>query len=224
MSTQCLCCDTRDAGHRYACDRCVNDMRRWLTELEDYAVVIAVTMAPLAAGITEGSVGRAFGSRAPADDAKATLLDYRSGAGAAVYRLRDPRDMDDDPVRSLPGSVHGIACWLRSERDESEPVRWTLASELRYLRTAVDWCAQQQWVDELHADLKELHGQARMLAKDTPPGPLGHCLTVGCEGVVFPATIKDSDGRHDGGRCSACSRPYTGPDLVRLGVSEEMAG
>lgn len=223
MGAKCLCCDDRDAGHRYACDRCVNDMRRWLRELEDYAAVIMSTLAPTASP-TVGSIGSAFGSRPPLNVEKVTFLDYRSGAGAAVWRLHDPRDMDDEPVRSLPGSIHGLAVWLREEAELAQPDTWTLVSELNYLIGQVDSCAYSQWVSELHEDIRELHVQARRLAKDAPPGPLGHCLTVTCEGVVFPATIKDSDGRHDGGRCGACSRPYTGPDLVRLGVSEEMAG
>ena len=220
--SNCLMCD-RDAGHRYACHHCTEGMRRWLRELEDYAAVIMSTMAP-ASGQPVGSVGSAFGSRPPVSVEKVTFLDYRSGAGAAVWRLRDPRDMDDEPIRSLPGSIHGLAVWLREESEVDEPAKWTLVSELHYLLGQVDSCAYSQWVSELYSDIRELHQQGRRLARDTPPGPLGHCLTVGCEGVVFPATINDSDGKHDGGRCSVCQRPYTGPDLVRLGVSEEMAG
>jgi hypothetical protein len=132
--------------------------------------------------------------------------------------------MDDEPIRSLPGSIHGLAVWLREEAELDEPDSWTLVSELNYLIGRIQVCSFSQWVTELHEDIRELHAQARRLAKDTPPGPLGHCLTVTCEGVVFPASIKDSAGKHDGGRCNACSRTYNGPDLVRLGVSEGMAG
>ena len=113
--TNCLACD-RDAGHRYACHRCTDDMRRWLRELEDYAAVIMSTLAPTASP-SVGSIGGAFGSRPPLNVEKVTFLDYRSGAGAAVWRLRDPRDMDDEPVRSLPGSIHGLAAWLREESE-----------------------------------------------------------------------------------------------------------
>ena len=129
-----------------------------------------------------------------------------------------------DHVRSLPAAVNGIAMWVRGEKDESNPTTWTLVSELRYLATQVDWCAQQAWFNDLYDDLRDLHAIARTLAKDTPPGPLGHCLTLDCKGTVYPATVKDSTGKHDGGQCAVCQRPYTGPDLVRLGVSEEMAG
>lgn len=219
MSYQCLTCG-RDAGYRYQCHRCTDNARRWLREIEDYAAVIVSDMDP-DRGPMVGSIGAAFGSRPPLSVEKATLLDFRSGGGAAVWRLRDPRDMDDEPIRSLPGSVHGIACWIREERGEDEPREWTLVSELRYLRGQIEGCALEQWVDELHEDIGELHRQARRLAHDVPPGELGHCLTVTCDGLVYPALVRDSQGEHDGGRCSGCERTYTGLDLVRLGVAEE---
>jgi hypothetical protein len=156
------------------------------------------------------------------------MLDTRSTSAEHVERHSpdyDPVGAEEhDHVTSLPSAVHAIACWVREEHETDGPSSWTLVSEIRYLVSAVDRCALAQWVDDLHGEIRELHHQARLLAHDAPPGPLGTCLSVGCGGTVFPATVKDSAGRHDGGRCSACSRPYTGPDLVRLGVSEEMAG
>lgn len=222
----CLVCE-RDAGHRYGCHRCVNTMRQHLRDLEDYVAIILAMQGSIGSK-PHGSIGVSFGSKPPMSLTPLALLDTRSTTADHVERDSpdfDPVGADEhDHIRSLPSSVHALAVWVRDERDESEPTSWTLVGELRYLATTLDWCAQQQWVDELHADLKELHGQARSLAKDKPPGPLGHCLTVDCKGTVFPASIKDSGGRHDGGRCDECNRPYTGPDLVRLGVSEEMAG
>lgn len=225
--SRCLCCEKKDAGHRYACEPCVNDMRRWLREMEDYAAIM-LSMRGSIGSKPHGSVGVSFGSKPPTPLTPIAMLDPRSTSAEHVEQNSpdfDPVGVDEhDHVRSLPSAIHGIACWLREERDLSEPTSWTLASELRFLRAEVQACAAEQWVNELHGDLKELHRQARVVAKDSPPGPLGHCLTVTCDGTVFPASIKESDGRHDGGRCNACQRAYTGPDLVRLGVSEEMAG
>lgn len=227
MSTQCLCCENGDAGHRYACDRCVNNMRLWLRELEDYAAII-VAMRSTPSAHPTGCIGVAWGSKPPASLTRLAVMDTRSVTAEEVERKSpdfDPVGADEhDYVRSIPSAVHGIAAWIREERDLSEPRSWSLVSELRFLVAEVSACAVEQWVDELHAELKELHHHARSLAKDTPPGPLGHCLTLDCKGTVYPAMVKDSAGRHDGGRCDACSRPYTGPDLVRLGASEEMAG
>lgn len=218
---RCSCCHTRDAGHRIACTHCVDTMRGWLRDLEDYAVILAATPEP-AREPTTGSVGAAFGSRPPLDVRIVTFLDPRSGGGASVWRLRDPRDMDDEPIRSLPGSVHGIAAWLREERDHDQLTRWTLASEIRYLLTQVDASAVESWVDELYDDLHELHRQARSFAHDAPR-PLAHCLTDGCDGLVFWVN-RERDGRPvDAARCYAegCGRLYEGLDLVRLGAAEE---
>lgn len=180
---RCSCCGQLDAGHRHACDSCVSSMRTWLGELEDYAAIL--TAVPTRSrGPGAGSVGGSFGSRLPIDADIATFLDPRSGAGAAVWRLRDPRDMDDEPVRSLPGSIHGIAAWLRDEHDQVHPRRWTLVGELRFLRGRIDACAIEPWIGEVHEDLRELHHQARAFARDVPR-PLGHCLTATCEGLVF---------------------------------------
>lgn len=227
MSYRCLCCDKRDAGHKYACPQCVNDLRRWLTELEDYVAVI-LAMQGTIGGQATGSIGVSYRSKPPVSLTPMAMMDRRSTTADYVERNSpafDPVGAEDhDHVTSLPEAVHAIATWIREERGAQEPRSWTLVSELRYLRGEVDGCAIEQWVDDLHSEIKELHHKARMLAHDAPPGPLGTCLSIECEGTVFPASVKDSSGRHDGGRCSACSRTYNGPDLVRLGVSEEMAG
>ena len=305
--TKCLCCSSRDAGHRHACDWCVNGMRRLLRVLEDYVAVV-LSMRGSFGSKPHGSVGGSFGSRPPMSLTAVALLDVRSAApdtpdeetrrkpnqdtvntvllrdggrcawltgrlagGAHAYlagefdpdwrcparasqvdTIANPDEFDTtnlrslcgphlawsrrrralpdvvdavgheahDHVRSLPTAVHGIAEWVRGERDESNPTKWTLVSELRYLATTVDWCAQQPWVDDLNSDLRELHATARLLAKDQPPGPMGRCLVATCDGTVFPATVKDSSGRHYGGRCDTCGDTYTGTRLLRLGAQE----
>lgn len=224
---RCLCCDKRDAGHKYACSHCVNDMRLWLRELEDYVAVILAMQGSIG-GKETGSIGVAYRSKPPVSLTPLAMMDSRSTSAEYVERHSpafDPVGADEhDHVTSLPDAVHAIAVWVREERETSAPGAWTLVSELRYLRGEVDGCALEQWVDDLHGEVKELHHKARMLAHDAPPGPLGTCLSIDCGGTVYPASVKDSAGRHDGGRCNACSRTYNGPDLVRLGVSEEMAG
>lgn len=204
-------------------------MRTWLRELEDYAAILAA-VPTRSRGPSVGSIGGSFGSRPPIDTDIATFLDYRSGAGAAVWRLRDPRDMDDEPIRSLPGSIHGIAEWLRDEHDQAQPREWTLTSELRFLRSRIDACAIESWIAEVYDDLRELHRQARSFARDVPRA-LGHCLTATCEGLVF-WTLRGRPGEHqpdeetaseDHARCVECGRFYTGLDLVRLGAAEDAA-
>lgn len=238
--TACLCCNS-DAGHRYACTRCTTTMRRWLRELEDYAIIIALTTAPLRAP-TNGSMGGAYGSKAPARDNALTILDNRSRvlpprhyktnwdakltedgldpAGLTEDWL-DPHVDEANPTRSLPGSIHGIACWIREEHEESEPERWTLASELRYLIGKIETCVHAQWIAELYDDIHELHTQARNVANDSPPGTLGNCLSCGAD--VYPADVKRGDKSDRHAKCSNrdCRREYSGLDYVRLQAAQD---
>jgi len=221
VSTMCLVCRERDAHHRYACAHCVRGLQRQLRELETYVAVLVVLSAPVRKGM-DGVAG-GYGSRAPARDDVMTALDPRSGGGAAVWRLRDPRDMDDAPVRSVTGSIRGIACWIRDVQDVTSPPRWSFTSEIAYLMGQMDWAAMHSWIAELADDLTELHRQARVLARDQPPGPINGCLTVGCEGYVYPATLRESTGdTHDGARCARCRRVYSGTDLARLYASQQV--
>lgn len=198
-------------------------MRRWLGELEDY-VAIVVAMQGSLGGSSTGSIGVAYRSKPPTSLTPLAMLDTRSTNAGHVERHSpdyDPVGADEhDHVVSLPAAVHAIACWVREERDTPEPRSWTLVSELRYLRSMVDGCAIEQWVDDLHGEIKELHHKARLLAHDAPPGPMGHCLIATCAGTVFPATVKDAQGRHDGGRCDTCKDTYTGSRMAYLGAQE----
>lgn len=216
----CLVCTKKDAHHRYACPDCVRNIQRQLRELEDYAVILTVLTAP-AVGANGSTRTPGYASKAPASADVLTAMDMRSGGGAAVFRLRDPRDMDDEPIRSIPGSIRGIACWLREDIGESLVRKWTITTEIAYLLGKIEHCAGDQWIGELADDIHELWQQARALAHDRPPGPLGACLTVTCDGIVWPTSVREKGERHDGGRCKGCNRTYTGLDLVRLHSAQE---
>lgn len=205
-------CD-RDARHRYACDTCVDRIRRHLREIEHYTTIIRHTKQP---GRGNAGTRRApgYSSRSPADDTKITADDYRSrSTGDGVD--------DRDDVMSIVGTVHGIALALREERGESAPRRGVdLAREVGWLLGQVDWCATQPWVGDVADNIAELHGQTRRLAGDGPPSAVGPCIRRGCDGTVYPALIDDPHnpryGRVDGGRCRTCDHVYHWPDLVAI--------
>jgi hypothetical protein len=217
--TECLICP-EDAGHRYACHGCVNRMRKQLRELEDYAVILACTMGPLRGGPSRRSPG--YGSRSPARDDVIVALDVRSRAGdvdedgEAITRRPEDRDTW---TRSIPGAIRQLACWLREEADQSDPVRWTLTTEIAYILGRIEACAMEQWVDDLASDIKELHAQARVLAGDPSPRPLGTCMVVECGGDVYRFERPGLDGA----QCRSCQRLYDGLDLLRLGAAAKGA-
>ncbi|WP_394621266.1 hypothetical protein JNUCC0626_19875 [Lentzea sp. JNUCC 0626] len=203
-----------EAYHRYACEYCTERMQRHLREVETYAVIIRATKTP---GRGQPAVRRApgFGSSIPGRADALVADDYRSRSTGD-----GPDDVERD-VRSLLGTLHGITSWLRQERDEPPP-RGTLdlSREIGWLLPRVEWCATQQWVDELAGDISELHHQARRLAGDSPPKAVGPCLTASCTGRVYPALILDHRTalrqRVEGGRCSRCPRIYDWLDLINV--------
>jgi hypothetical protein len=198
-------------------------MRLWLRELEDYVAVILAMQGSIG-GKETGSIGVAYRSKPPVSLTPLAMLDSRSTTAEYVERHSpdfDPVGAEEhDHVTSLPAAVHAIAVWIRGEREVSEPPSWTLVSEVRYLVGEVDGCALEQWVDDLHGEIKELHHKARIVAKDAPR-PVGKCLTIDCDGMVF-WEIRDRLAV-ERARCSnrACGRIYTGLDLVRLGAAQE---
>lgn len=214
MTANCLVCQQRDAGRLYACDQCVDLIRHRLRELETYALVLAVTLTPLRTGTSRRAPG--YGSRSPARDDAIVMLDPRSRAGG------EGTDDEDNPPRSILGGLAAIAAFVREEQQLVQPSGPPILSrEVGYLLGQIVWCAGRQWVNEIADDIRELHLQARRLAGDTPPGPLGVCIAVGCGGDVFPCTLRSREGREDGARCRACGREYSGLDLVRLQVAQE---
>jgi hypothetical protein len=226
VSYQCLMCQ-RDAGYRYACPRCVDTMRRRLREIETYAAMLPHMMEPMKGDMTRRAPG--FGSSPPLRIEAVVALDPRSRPGASVDRDWDPEIDDEDHVSSILGRLHSMARMVREEQELSEPTNApTIMREVGYLLGAIDWCAQQQWVDELFEEIRQLHAQDRGLVKDSPPGPLAECFEVTCDGKVF--WTKDVPDVHnpgqtlDAAKCCKCDRPYYGVDLVRLRVGRRDAG
>lgn len=212
----------RDALHRYACPACTERMRRHLREVDTYATILAASKTP---GRTGTDVRRApgFESRSPARDDVLVALDYRSRTST------DGRDDSPTPTRSLLGTLHGIASWMRDELDVTDRRRAdpTVSGEIGWLLPRIDWAATQPWVDDLAADLAELHRQVRALAYDLPAAPFGRCLSPSCDGLVFPALVDDPDApggaRVNGGRCAACARAYDWIATIRVRAARQEA-
>ena len=122
MTAQCVLCPgkhKRQPDRGYVCFPCINRVLQHLGEIEDYAATLSVMKGSGAAGRRAPG----FGPGSPGRDDVIVALDYRSAGGAGVHRLRDPRDESDTPIRSLIGSLHGIAQWVRGERGITYDIR-----------------------------------------------------------------------------------------------------
>lgn len=220
----CLVC--KADSHRHACDPCITQTRRWLRELELYTTWLHM---PTMLAPHRGTTGRrqpGYGSRPPARIEALVVLDRRSHTNPIPLNqaLGLGLDNDDNPAWPILGTLHGLAQYIRATLDQSPPRTVTVTGELGYLLAHIDWCAQQPWVADVIADIHDLHTQARNLAYDRPEA-IADCLNVTCDGKVFWVRARDKAGQAmDKARCVACGRIYTGLDLVRLVVNEEVTG
>jgi hypothetical protein len=209
---KCHVCEHNDtAGAALCCcTTCNNRLLRVLRELGVYW-----SMLPFLTGPRRGNTGRmspGYGSRSPGNDDVIAALDPRSKPGDVDEDgeaiLRRPDDTASW-VRSIGGSLAGIAAGIAADRDEV-----VSGAPIDYIRRTLWWCGGQPGIADLAADLTELHHQARSLAGDRPQGPLGGCLVVTCDGEVFES------GQGKPAACNRCHRPYDGADLIRLGAAE----
>ena len=69
-----------------------------------------------------------------------------------------------------------------------------------WLASRLDWVDGQRWADELHTEIRGLHGRLRGICQVTAPSPWP-CLTEGCQGrmaIVDGALECDNGHRHSG--------------------------
>lgn len=216
---KCLLC--KEDAHRHTCDTCLATMRRHLRWLELYTQWLHTTtmLEP-----TRGTTGRhqpGYGSRAPLRLEAIVMLDHRSRTDPVPVDEDRGLGLDNelDPAWSILGTLTGLALAVaRHAGHTRNPRDATVSSEIGYLLGSLEWCAGQPWIDDLAADIAALHAQARALVHDVPRD-LGECLTATCTGRVHWTITRDKSDR---AKCVACGRPYTGLDLVRIGVNEEI--
>lgn len=191
---------------RYACTGCVTALRHTLRGIEVYAHLLTIMTLPLQGRGERRSPG--FGSRSPARDDVIVALDYRSRTGG------DGDDDEDQPTRSILGTLHQLASWVRDERDIAAPREITVTTEIGHLLGGVEYAAHQDWVDEFAADLRELHAQCRRLAGDQPPRPIGRCTTLVDDHECGTPLYMPQRG--DTIACIGCHREWRRPEWERL--------
>lgn len=211
MSITCLICDQDHAGYRYACHRCETGLQRKLRHLDVYSTWF-ITPQPYRGGAA-GRRSPGYGSRSPARDDVIVAMDIRSDGD-----MRGPDDVPT-PVISIPGGLRYLATWATQRDGSHDTVPKTITTCVAYLLGRVPHIAVSKDISWFADRVTILYNQARALANDQPPGPLGHCLGVDCAGTVL--VRHDDRGRPDGGRCDTCLRTYGGLDLVRLAVAQE---
>lgn len=180
---------------------------QWLAELEDLYATLDTTPSTTATWRTSG--GTLASERAPARVDVLVLRDPRS-------RERDPSDPDGNHGRGVLEVLHAWARLVREERDLTPPAGpATVASERAVLATHLDWALAQDWCDELHADLRAIHGQLTAAHGIARARPVGRCPTLIDTGECGGPLWADDDHGHV--TCGTCARTFTPAELRHLG-------
>jgi hypothetical protein len=190
-------------GFYRACDRCRNEVLRWLGSIQDDFERLTTT--PATAPFSGGGKG-SFGSKSPANDHVIAMLDWRSAANAVH---RDDREGAPLSVPAVVGEWSEYV-WRSPLCEDGRP--GTVGEGLAYLRRKTDWLMQRDCASDYARDVRDLYVQLRGHAE--PKRKIGECPTVigefrdqvvRCE-APLRASIDD-----DVIRCHACGSAWDRP-------------
>jgi hypothetical protein len=225
MSALCVVCSTEKKHvqaqpNRNICFRDGSNLLRFVNEIEG-----AVLTIRRGAGGMGDRHAPGFGSQSPAWDDVIAATDYRSLPGQVVREILNDRgeiDYEDDEemnafARSILASLHGISRVIAEERGRQWPKRITVESECRFIRAHLDWYAAQPDIDELYADLKELHGYVQALDQngEHKPKMVGKCPHLLKQDYCGNRLYAPPNG--DTIKCSKCGRQWPRDEWLRLG-------
>lgn len=225
--TQALCavCSTEKKPvqaqtGRHICFRCSSRLLQFVNEIE--AAVLSIEKGT--GGLTDVRPN-GFGSKSPAWDDAIAATDYRSLPGQAMHWVVENGQWVEKPdeevnafARSILASLHGITRVIAEERGREWPEAIKVHTESRYLRAHLDWYATQPDVDELYADLQELHGYVRSLdtgAESVGLVRIGKCPNLLQDDYCGQTLYAPPDG--DAVRCSKCGRLWERKQWLSLG-------
>lgn len=214
MTKTCVVCaaampQTTAAAPAYGCFKCVNDVLGMLADLELWIPTLDATSDDTGGSGYDTDFGPRrphYGSRIPAG------LDLDVIAAQSY----DTVPTEDAPMRSVLGSLAGLADSIREQRFEPIPPahRHTMTGELRYLRGAITWCATREDFDDVVRDVRELHRDVRMLARRERPRRVGKCPAMPAGrrcGAVLELWPAD-----DVLKCPRCRSTWDHADLLAL--------
>lgn len=177
-------------GFYRACDRCRNEVLRWLGSIEaDFG-----RLNPIPASNPLGGGSGAFGSKSPASDHVIAMLDRRSKANAI-------HGDDREGLLSVPAVVGEWSRYAWRESEDNLP--GTVGEAFRYLRVRNDWLMQQDCAQDFAEEIRRLYVQLRGHAE--PKRKIGEC----------PAELVRETKTASAVRCEAPLRAAADDDVIR---------
>jgi hypothetical protein len=96
----------------------------------------------------------------------------------------------------------------------------TISGERDVLTRALDWIAEQPWVDECFHDVRQLVGQLKAANGTRPEKPVGKCYLITATGICDgPIWVDDAAGH---AYCGRCRETWTGAQLLLLKKQMEL--
>lgn len=206
------------------CDRCTDQLNRWLTDIPDrYALLPWLTEHGTSPPDPDHRTPKRKHAPAPMRLDVVDLLDQRRGRrwNGTIPSFEDHR-----------GTLGIVGSWARMVREERHvtalETQATVTSECALLRKNLAWIVTHEWVVELHDDLRRLDRDLAAAVGDHRPQPVGHCVAIVrkptengtrvtvCGGPLLPN--RDDFGVH----CPACGDCWTADDLRRHSAIAEL--
>jgi hypothetical protein len=173
-----------EARHGLLCVAHFDRLADMLREIEEEAAILSAVPSM---AIRTGSGGGSLAStRSPARLDVLVHLDTRRGTGMS--------ETDDDQHaagQTLPvlDVLHSWARVVREERGFASRAAVTISGERDVLTRALDWIAEQPWVDEMFTEVRQLVGQLKAANGHRADRPYSRCPSVvngqPCTGEVW---------------------------------------
>jgi hypothetical protein len=204
-----------EARHGLLCIAHFDRLADMLRQVEEEAAILSAVPSM---AIRTGSGGGSLAStRSPARLDVLVHLDNRRGTGKS--------ETDDDELaagQTLPvlDVLHSWARVVREERGFTSQAAVTISGERDVLTRALDWIAEQPWVDEMFNEVRQLVGQLKAANGTQDEKPVGRCYLATETGICDgPIWIDNAMGH---AHCGRCHGTWTGAQLLLLKKQMEL--
>lgn len=200
-------------GRSQLCSSCEDNLDKWLREIPDHYALLPTFAIPgsVEKNPDSGTTKAAY-VNPPVRLEVIDLLDRRVGRiwnGIAPAHDR----------RGVIGTLVALVEQLVDTRPLTPPKDVTVSSACALLQRHRLWIAEQEWVTDVYAELKELHRQLSEAVGIFRRPPVGRCHLIPeeaekpCGGPLHP-------NDYGGVRCSRCGNHWNAEELRLLGMAQ----
>ena len=201
--------DPKPATNGHLCDHHHRQLGYTLTDIVDTAALLPAFLEPGTA-VDDGQ------------QVKGKRIDPPAPIRLDVVAILDPRTIAKYPGDLIPvlGILNTWATLIREQRNYPKPqTPTTILSETQTIHRNLDWAITQDWITDLHTELRDIKHALHSAIGDHAPRPVGTCP------VIHPDTDTECQGKlyqdRYGGMsvtCHKCGETWGETELRRLGL------